>query len=71
MKVVSELWCQPKERHEGTGKGRQTFEKDGEGRFGTDGIAKEHREKIDHLVVPSPSTGEVTSANQAGSEGTS
>jgi hypothetical protein len=48
-----------KERHEGIGKGRQAFEKGGEGRFGTDGIAKEHRDKIDHLVVPSPSTGEV------------
>ena len=40
-----------KERHEGTSKGGHPLEKRCQSAFETSGIAKEHGEKIDYLVV--------------------
>lgn len=40
-----------KQGHEGTGKGRHPLIKGGQGPLSTDGIAKEHRQKIDHVVL--------------------
>jgi hypothetical protein len=42
----------PKQRHERLGKGKKSLIKSREGSFPTHGVAKEHHDKINHLVVP-------------------
>ncbi len=46
-----------KERHIGSGKGMQALVEGFEGALATDGVAEEHGDKVDHLIVPETATG--------------
>jgi hypothetical protein len=49
----------PKERHEGGGEWLQALEEGVQGGLATEGIAEEHGDEIEHIVVPGTTAGEV------------